>query len=306
MQKSFRAEGLLVLGATLFAINGVVSKIVLESGLSAWRLTQARCTGAFLILLLYVAIRKGGELRATRAELPWLAVYGVVGFALVQVGYFIAIARMHVSIALIIEFTAPIWIVLYIRFVRKKPVPVTMWFALLFGFLGLLLITQAWRGLTLDTIGLIAAFLDAFALAGYFLIGEKLVVKRSADTLTVWGLGFATLTWIIITPVWSFPYRVFVDDVKMLGRFSDHSLPGWVPLLWIIIAGTILPYICVLSGLRQLAASTSSMIGMLEPVVAGMFAWWWLREMLTPIQLLGGAVIIIGIVLADRARRLAN
>ena len=306
MLKSLRAEGLLVLGASLFAINGVVSKLVLESGLSAWRLTQARCTGAFLILFLFVAIRKGGELRTTRAELPWLAAYGVIGFALVQVGYFVAIERMHVSIALIIEFTAPIWIVLYIRFIRKKHVPVTMWFSLLFGFFGLLLITQAWKGLTLDTVGLIAAFLDAFALAAYFLLGEKLVVRRSTDTLTVWGLGFATLTWVIVTPVWSFPYSVFVNEVNMLGRFSDYSVPGWVPILWIVVVGTIFPYICVLSGLRHLSASTSSMIGMLEPVVAGVFAWWWLREILTVIQLIGGTVIIIGIVLADRARRLAS
>ncbi|MBC7463053.1 MAG: EamA family transporter [Actinobacteria bacterium] len=305
MFKSLRAEGLLVLGAALFALNGVVSKLVLESGLSAWRLTQVRCTGAFLILLLFVAARKGVELKPTRAELPWLAAYGIVGFALVQVGYFIAIARMHVSIALIIEFTAPIWIVLYIRFVRKKHVPITMWLALIFGFLGLLLITQVWKGLTLDAIGLIAAFLDAFALAGYFLLGEKLVVHRSTDTLTVWGLGFASLVWVLITPVWSFPYEVFTRDINLLGKFSEYSVPGWVPILWIVVAGTILPYLFVLSGLRHLSASTSSMIGMLEPLVAGIIAWWWLRETLTVIQLIGGAVVIIGIVLADRARRQA-
>jgi drug/metabolite transporter (DMT)-like permease len=304
--KSLRAEGLLVLGASLFALNGVVSKLVLESGLSAWRLTQVRCTGAFLILLIFVAARKGIELKPTRAELPWLAAYGIVGFALVQVGYFIAIARMHVSIALIIEFTAPIWIVLYIRFVQKKHVPITMWFALIFGFLGLLLITQVWKGLTLDAIGLIAAFLDAFALAAYFLLGEKLVARRSTDTLTVWGLGFASLVWVIITPVWSFPFDVFTRDVNLLGKFNDYSTPGWVPILWIVIAGTILPYICVLSGLRHLSASTSSMIGMLEPLVAGVVAWWWLRETLTLIQLIGGAVVIGGIILADQARRQAN
>jgi len=302
---SLRAEGSLVLGAALFALNGVVSKLVLESGLSAWRLTQVRCTGAFLILLLYVTWRNGSRLKPTRAELPWLAAYGIVGFALVQVGYFIAISRMHVSIALIIEFTAPIWIVLYIRFVRKKHVPVTMWFALIFGFLGLLLITQVWKGHTLDTIGLIAAFLDAFALAGYFLLGEKLVVNRSTDTLTVWGLGFASLVWLIITPLWSFPFEVFTLEVSLLGKFSEYAVPGWLPILWIIVAGTILPYILVLSGLRHLSASTSSMIGMLEPLVAGIIAWWWLRETLTVIQLLGGAVVITGIVLADRARRQA-
>jgi drug/metabolite transporter (DMT)-like permease len=70
--------------------------------------------------------------------------------------------------------------------------------------------------------------------------------------------------------------------------------------------GTILPYVLLLSGLRHLSASTSSVIGMLEPVVAGVFAWWWLGEILTPVQLLGGAVVIAGIILADRVRRQAR
>ena len=252
MLKSLRAEGFLVFGALAFAFNGIISKLVLTSGLSAWRLTQVRCTGAFLILLIYVLIRKGASLKTSRTELPWLAVYGVIGFAAVQVGYFIAIARMHVSIALIIEFTAPIWIVLYIRFVRKKFVPKLMWLSIALGFSGLLLVAQVWRGMTLDGIGVIAAFLDAFALAAYFLLGEKLGAQRSTDTLTVWGLGFATLVWAIATPLWSFPTKVFSEKINLLGIFSNYDSPGSVLILWIIVMGTIVPYISILHGLKQL------------------------------------------------------
>lgn len=306
MLKSLRAEGYLVFGAFLFAFNGIISKLVLNGGLSAWRLTQIRCSGAFIILFAFVAVRKGASLRTTRAELPWLAAYGVIGFAAVQVGYFIAIARMPISIALIIEFTAPIWIVLFIRFVLKKFVPPMMWVSLGLGFSGLLLVGQVWRGLTLNGIGIIAAFVDAFALATYFLLGEKLVARRSADTLTVWGLGIATLVWTVITPVWSFPTGILRQNVNLLGRFRNHSLPGWVLILWIIIMGTILPYLLLLNGLKALSASTSSVIGMLEPVLAGGFAWWWLNEILSPFQLIGGAVVIAGIILADRARRQAR
>ena len=306
MLKSHRAEGFLVLGAFLFAFNGIVSKLVLTSGLSAWRLTQVRCTGAFLILLIYVLLRGGSSLKTSIGELPWLAAYGVIGFAAVQVGYFIAIARMHVSIALIIEFTAPIWIVLYIRFIRKKFVPRLMWFSITMGFSGLLLVAQVWRGMTLNGIGVTAAFLDAFALAAYFLLGEKLGAQRSTDTLTVWGLGIATLVWAIFTPLWSFPTRVFNEKINLLGTFSHYNLPGWVLILWIVTMGTIVPYIAILHGLKQLSASTSSVIGMLEPVIAGAFAWWWLGETWTPIQLVGALVVIVGIFAADRARSAAH
>lgn len=302
MLKSWRAEIFLVCGATAFAFNGVVSKIILEAGLSEWRLTQVRCTGAFFVLLFYILLRKGAALRTSKSELPWLAAYGVIGFAAVQFGYFIAIARMHISVALIIEFTAPIWIVLYLRFIKKREVPAMMWLALALAFTGLLLLAQVWRGATLDAVGLAAAILDAFALSAYFLIGEKLVARRSADTLTLWGFGFASLTWLIITPIWNFPFHIFFQPINLLGTFSAYRLPGWVLILWIIVLGTILPYLLVLNGLKSLSASTSSTIGMLEPVVAGGFAWWWLGEKFTALQLIGGLIVILGIILADRTR----
>jgi drug/metabolite transporter (DMT)-like permease len=185
-------------------------------------------------------------------------------------------------------------------------VPSMMWISLGLGFLGLLLVGQVWRGLTLNGIGMIAAFVDAFALAAYFLLGEKLIAHRSTDTLTVWGLGFASLVWAITIPLWSFPTHIFTQKLNLQGIFQHYTLPGWVLILWIIVMGTILPYVLLLSGLRHLSASTSSVIGMLEPVVAGVFAWWWLGEILTPVQLLGGAVVIAGIILADRVRRQAR
>lgn len=304
--KSLRAEFFLVTAAIAFAFNGVISKLVLEAGFSALRLAQIRCTGGFAILFLYFLLQKGHSLKASRAELPWLAAYGVIGFAAVQFGYFIAIARMPISIALIIEFTAPIWIVIYIRFIRKKSVPSMMWVSLLLGFCGLLLVGQVWRGLTLNGIGISAAFVDAFALAAFFLLGEKLVSLRSTSTLMVWGLGFASLTWAILLPLWTFPVHFLTRKINLLGIFSNYSLPAWILVLWIILMGTILPYALTLSGLRLLSASTTSVIGMLEPVVAGVFAWWWLGEVLTPTQLMGGAVVIAGIILADRVRRQAH
>ena len=306
MFKSLRAEAFLILGAVAFAFNGVISKLVLTDGLSAWRLTQIRCTGAFAILLVYVLFQDRKSLKTNRQELPWLAAYGAIGFAAVQAGYFIAIARMPISIALIIEFTAPIWIVIYIRFIRKKSVPSMMWVSLLLGFCGLLLVGQVWRGLTLNGIGVIAAFVDAFALSAYFLLGEKLVAQRSTSTLIVWGLGIASLVWAIFMPVWKFPFHILTNNINLLGTFKNYDLPGWILILWIILMGTIFPYLLLLAGLRQLSASTSSVIGMLEPVAAGVFAWWWLGEVLTPTQLMGGAVVIAGIILADRVRRQAH
>ena len=128
------------------------------------------------------------------------------------------------------------------------------------------MITQIWSGLTLDQIGLIAALIDAFALAGYFLIGDRLGKTKSSAAITTWGFGVASAMMFFVLPVWNFPTEVFSKNMELLGRFSDYTLPGWVLILWIVVMGTIAPYILVVSGLKILSASTASVFGMIEPV----------------------------------------
>jgi drug/metabolite transporter (DMT)-like permease len=302
----FRGEILTLTGALFFSFNGIIAKLVLASGLSPMRLTQVRCGGAFIILSTYVFFRYREKLRTTRADLPHLAIYGVVGFFAVQALYFVAISRLHVSIALIMEFTAPIWIVIWLRYVKKKYVPPLMWIAIVMAFSGLVLIAQVWRGRTLDPIGVIAALADGIVLATFFLLGEKLAAKHQVETLMVYGFGFATLAMALILPLWSFPTEIFTQSMDLQGRFSEFSLPGWVMITWVIIMGTIIPYLLVVNGLKLLSASTSSVMGMSEPILAGVFAWIWLSEKWGAIQLLGGVVVIVGIILADKARTAAH
>mgnify|MGYP000276797657 CR=1 FL=1 len=107
-------------------------------------------------------------------------------------------------------------------------------------------------------------------------------------------------------PVWKFPFEVFTIDMDLKGVFAGNTLPGWMLILWVIVMGTIVPYMLILKGLKLLSASTSSVMGMAEPVLAGVFAWIWLSETWNFIQLVGGVTVIIGIILADKARSAAH
>jgi len=297
-----KGEILLIIGATAFALNGIVAKMVMQNGLSEWRMLQVRTGGAFVLLLAYVLITNYKSLVVKVKDWPILIAYSFIGFALVQFGYFIAISRMHVSMALIIEFTAPIWIVLWIKYVRKSYVPKDMWTAVLLAFIGMLLLAQVWEGMTLDTIGVIAAFLDAFALATFFVLSERLTPTRSTYSLTVFGFGISSALMSIVFPIWNFPFSIFKQSMNLEGPLENFSAPGWTLILWIVLLGTVLPYLCVTSGIKILSASTSSVIGMLEPVLAGIFAWIWIGESWNAIQLTGGAIVIIGIYVADKTR----
>ena len=302
MLKNLRHEGYLVLGSIFFAASSIPAKLAMESGLSAWRLTQIRTLGAFLILFTYVFFKNKKSLRIELKELPILIVFGVFGFAAVNVFYFIAILRLNVGIALIIEFTAPIWIALWMRFIQKKAVSKLMWWGLVVGLTGLLLIAQVWRGLTLDGLGIIFALLDALALAVYFLVGEKLVGTKSSEATMAWGLGISSLFFALIQPWWNFPFAKLTEVVDLTGRLEGSSVPTFYLVLWVVFFGTAIPYFLVLNGLRGLSAATSSAIGMLEPVFGGIFAWIFLFEKLNLVQTIGAVVVLIGIYLANRAR----
>jgi drug/metabolite transporter (DMT)-like permease len=221
---------------------------------------------------------------------------------MVQALYFLAISRMHVSIALLIEFTAPVWIVLYLRVVKRKHVPNQMWLALILALTGLACIAQIWDGLTLDGIGVIAGFGASFALAFCFLCGESLTGNRDTQSITMWGFFFAGFAWCLVLPVWNFPFDVFTASIPLQGALEGSSTPGWVLILYVVLVGTIFPYLCVMAGLKNLKASTTSTFGLLEPIFAGIVAWIWFAESWTAIQLVGGVVVIAGIYMEDQAR----
>lgn len=290
--------------ATAFALNGTVSKTLLLSGLDSARLSQIRVTGAFLILFIFVAATNRHALRIRRKEIIPLLVYGVLGVAMTQYLYFVALEYLSVGVALLIEFTAPIMVALWFRFGYREPTRKTVWLALAISLLGLALVAEVRQGFTLAPIGVAAAFGAAIALAIYFLMGERIVhaqPPRDAVSLTMWGFGAASLFWAIAAPWWSYPWSSLEGDAVPLGTF-ELVAPIWTLTLWMILLGTMIPFWLTIVSLHHLKASQASTIGLVEPLLAIAFAWILLGETMTAIQMIGGALILGGVVLAERSR----
>ena len=302
MLNRHRGELHVVLGAIFFSLSGVIVTLVLDH-MTAFRLAQIRAIGAFALLFVITFIQDRSSLKAERREIPTLIFYGVVGFAMVQLGYFISISRgIPLSLVSILEFTAPVWIVLWIKFVRKGWVSNDMWVAIALALFGLILVAKVWQGFTFDLIGVLSAVGSAMSLAIYFLMSESQGEKRSSQATVVWGIGIAGLFWLIVLPIWNFPTQVLTTQINLQGRFSDYSAPGWLLIAYIIIFGTLVPYLLVINGIRLISASKSSVIGMLEAVIGGAFAWIWLEQSWSAIQLLGGVIVLVGIYIADRTK----
>ncbi len=287
--------------SVLFGLNGTVSKILLQSVGDAARVSQLRVTAAFLLLLVVVAVTNRPTLRLRRAELGPIAAYGILGVAMTQWLYFVAIERMPIGIALLIEFTAPIMVVLWVRFGWGHPVRRTIWLGLALALLGLALVAEIWHGLQLNPVAVAAAFGAAVALAVYYLLGETAGRQRDPVSLTLWGFGFASALWAIVLPWWHFDFGALAGGAAPLGE-GTPTVPLWALAAWMVVLGTIAPFWLVLAAIRHIGAAGASIVGMTEPFLAAIVAWVVLGEVLTGVQLIGGLVILTGVVIAERAR----
>jgi drug/metabolite transporter (DMT)-like permease len=287
--------------ATLFAVNGTVSTLALEAGIPATRLTALRCTGAAVCLLAVLAVAAPGRLRVTWREVPFLAVFGIVGVALTQFLYYVAIGRMPVGIALVFEMTAPVFIALYVWLVRREKVRSRLWLALLLSLSGLVLVAQVWQdGGSLDPVGVGAALIAALCLATYYLMGERGTVTRDPVALTCWSFVAAALFWAAAAPWWQFDASVLAEPVPV--SIGTLELPLWVLVAWIVVLGAMVPFALSIAALRHLHPTAAGLVATVEPVFASIVAWLWLEQVLTGWQVAGGVVVLTGIVLAQTAR----
>lgn len=290
---------LVLTAAVMFAVNGSVSKLVLEAGLSAERLTEIRAAGALVVILL-VCLARRTSLRVERRDLPLIAFYGVVGFAMVQWLYLLTIERLPVGIGLLFEFTAPVLMAAYARLVQKRAVRARFWAALVLSLGGLALVAEVWSDARLDALGVAAGLLCAIALAVFYLVGEHRTASHDTYAITFWGFLFATLFWTVAKPWWGYPVDLLGESVP--ARLGDLDVPIWALVTWIVVLGTVVPFLLSLQALRHLPATTAGVTAMSEPVLAGAVAWLWLDERLAAWQVAGSAVVLLGIGLAQTAR----
>jgi drug/metabolite transporter (DMT)-like permease len=290
-----------LVAALLFSINGTVSKYLLLGGVPWARLSQLRVTLAFVILLAVVAVTRPAALRLRRSQIPRMAAYGILGIAATQSLYFLSIEKLPVGVSLLFEFTAPIMVALWFRFVMHEPVRDRVFAALVLALVGLSMVAQVWQGFSLDAVGVIAGLAAAVALAFYYMIGERLVVGRDPVSLTMWGFAFATLFWAVVQPWWTWPWGSLTFTTAPFGA-QGPVVPAWFLVVWMVVLGTVVPFALVLQSLRHLRATQASVVGMTEPLMASLIAFAFLGEVLTPAQIVGGAVVLTGVILAETSR----
>jgi drug/metabolite transporter (DMT)-like permease len=274
---------LAAVAAAMFAVNGSIAKLLIEDGVTPAHLSQLRVTVAFLMLAGALVVADRRRLRIARADVPRMAWLGFAGVAIVQLSYFLAIERMPISVALVIQFTGPAMVLLWLRLAHGRRLKPSLYGAVALSVAGSALVVEVFDAGSIDGLGVVYALVAAVTFAIYLVGFERAGQSYDAFTTLTWGLGFATLFWVLVSPPWTFP----------LGDFD--SLGHMALALGVVVIGTLAPFLLNLSALRHLPAARVGVIATLEPVLATLVAWAIHDEALAGIQIVGGLLVVAAV-----------
>jgi drug/metabolite transporter (DMT)-like permease len=269
--------------AAMWALNGSISRSLLDDGFDAVRLAQLRSAASFLILVAVLAAVRPSLLRVERDEIPALAFLGIAGLAIVHWTYFVAIDRLEIGAALTIQYLAPLVVLVWLRLHGRRLAP-SLWGAVALSVAGCFFVVRAYDANALDGLGVAAAFGSTITFAIYMVGSERAGRRHEPVTTLVWAFGFATLFWAVAQPWWDFPFGDFDTPRKALLGAG------------VVVIGTLLPFVLMVAALREIPASRAGVVATLEPVLGAVFAWLIHDEALAAPQLAGGLVVIAAVV----------
>lgn len=284
---------LAALAAMLFAGNGATARVLLDGGMPADRLAWLRSAAAFLALLAALAWRRPEMLRVRREHVPRLMALGVAGLALVQASYFVAIEALGVGVALTIQYLGPLLILVWLHFAWRRSLPSGMWAAAALSVAGCFLVVGGWAPDALDLAGLAAAAVSAITFAYYVFGTERAGRTYPAVTTLVWAFGASTVFWSLLAPPWSFPWH----ELASPGHLAAAA--------YVCVLGTLVPFVLIVSAVRHAPAARVAVIATIEPVLGALIAWPALGEVLGPVQILGG-LLVVGAVVWVQLQRAAG
>lgn len=285
----------------MFGFNASSVKIILGTEISPEQLVLFRATFTAVLAGILLLLTNRKAFRVTKKELPVLIFYGIFGVALMQWSYSNAVSLLPISVALLIEYTAIVIVPLVSLLLFKEKVRPRLWFGIAAVLIGLAIVSNVWDS-DLNPTGVAWAFMAAGCLSIYFLIGEHTQRKRDAMSTLFYTFAVAAVFWAILNFI-NPAEMIDINLVFNLGGNLDHiSMPVWAGLLWIGIMGSFIPMLLDYIALGNLSATAVGVIATAETVFATVFAWAWLNESMTTLEVIGGLIVIAGIVLAETSR----
>lgn len=255
-------------------------------------LAQSRTTISFLVLLPVLLIMRARTLSLPKKDLLQAVVLGILGVAASNYLYYLAIQKTNVAIAIIIQYTAPAWVLLYMvgkgrqRATLQRVAAVTLAVAgctLVIGIVGS-------GKFQINILGLIAAVLASFSFAFYNVGGHDILARYDRWKVLLYTLASAAAFWALVNPPWKI-------------AAAHYSSAQWLFLLVFAITSVLLPFSLYFGGLQHLEPTNAIVVSCLEPVFSIIIAALVLGETMRPLQTVGVLVVLAAIVLVQLPER---
>lgn len=252
-------------------------------------LSQSRATFSFVVLLFALVLLRGWKrLRLPAADLRRMFVLGILGVAASNYLYYLAIQRTNVATAIIVQYTAPVWVLIYTvaRGLQKPTLQRVAAVGLAVTGIALVIGILGPGGFRLDTIGVVAALAAAFSFAFYNVGGHSILARYDRWTVLLYVILSASLFWIVVNPPW-----------KIVA--AHYSADQWLFLLVFSLISVLGPFSLYFAGLQHLEPTRAIVVSCLEPVFSIVIAAVALGELMRPLQTVGIVLVLVAIVVVQ-------
>lgn len=277
------------LAAVLWGVAATVAKSFFNRSYEPLILVQMRVTLSFAVLFIYFLSTNRSFLRFSLKDIPHFLIVGILGVAGSNYFYYAAIKETNVSTSILVQYTAPIMVMIYAVLFQKEKLSLAKISALLLSLIGIFLAIGAYNPEIIqgNVIGIIYALIAAVSFSIFNISGKSLTEKYSIWTGLVYLLGAASIFWSFInTPMEILQANYTIDDWKVFGIIALISI--------------LLPYSLYYYGLHHIQSSKAIIISTLEPVVAIISEWLFLGGRMGLIQVIGALFVITAIVVLQR------
>jgi drug/metabolite transporter (DMT)-like permease len=252
-------------------------------------LSQSRATFSFIVLLFGLVLFRGWKrLLLPATDLRRMFVLGILGVAASNYLYYLSIQRTNVATALILQYTAPVWVLIYMvaRRLQKPTLPRVAAVGLAVTGIALVIGIFGSGGFRLDEIGVLAALGAAFSFAFYNIGGHSILARYDRWTVLLFVILGASLFWIMVNPPW-----------KIVA--AHYSGPQWLFLLMFSLISVLAPFSLYFAGLQHLEPTRAIVVSCLEPVFSIVIAAAVLGEVMRPLQTIGIVLVLVAIVVVQ-------
>ena len=286
---------LILLAGILWGCMGLFVRPLNEKGLSSWDIVFLRAVLTSVIMAVVLLIRDKKLFRIRLRDLWCFAGTGLLSIVFFNLCYFKEITITSLSVAAILLYTAPAFVMLISAVCFKERLTIKKVIALVLSFTGLIFVTGVFGGNGVERLTFAKLMIGLGAGLGYALysIFSRYAIERGYESYTISFYTFVFAT--VATVFFAKPGNVTVVVTESVGSV-------FLAIAFVLVS-TVIPYITYTLGLKSVENGQASIIASVEPVVATLNGIIWFHEKMLWSVVLGIVLVLGGIVISNFKRK---